>query len=202
MKRSLKVTRFGKSFRLISVLLTTFLFCQPTFLLIGNAQGRKQRGEKKSTMTDDQRIAHVLSRLTFGARPGDLERVKTMGIEAFIAQQLDPDSIEDSAAIAKIKKLPTIGMATPVIIEQYTPPKPAAVPSPTPAKAPDNVTGPAQKAIAEAPQLSANPSMPAMQNEMQMGAKKEDSGKMPALADSMKAPATMPKPSESQQANA
>ena len=150
MKRSLKVTRFAKPIRLISVLLTTFLFCQPTFLLIGNAQGRKQRGERKSAMPDDQRIAHVLSRLTFGARPGDLERVKTMGIEAFIAQQLDADSIDDTGAIAKLKKLPTLGMATPVIIEQYTPPKPAVVPSPSPAKASDNVTAPAQKAIAKA----------------------------------------------------
>ena len=179
MKRSLKVTRFAKPIRLISVLLTTFLFCQPTFLVIGNAQGRKQRGERKSAMPDDQRIAHVLSRLTFGARPGDLERVKTMGIEAFIAQQLDADSIDDTGAIAKLKKLPTLGMATPVIIEQYTPPKPAVVPSPSPAKASDNVTAPAQKAIAEAPQ-SANPGMPAMQNEMQ-NAKKEDAGGTPAL---------------------
>ena len=179
MKRSLKVTRFAKPIRLISVLLTTFLFCQPTFLLIGNAQGRKQRGERKSAMPDDQRIAHVLSRLTFGARPGDFERVKAMGIDVFITQQLDADSIDDTGAMAKLKKLPTLGMATPVIIEQYTPPKPAVVPSPSPAKAPDNVTAPAQKAIAEAPQ-SGNPGMPAMQNEMQ-NAKKEDAGGTPAL---------------------
>ncbi len=186
MKRSLKVTRFAKPIRLISVLLTTFLFCQPTFLVIGNAQGRKQRGERKSAMPDDQRIAHVLSRLTFGARPGDFERIKAMGIDVFITQQLDADSIDDTGAIAKLKKLPTLGMATPVIIEQYTPPKPAVVPSPSPAKAPDNVTAPAQKAIAEAPQ-SANPGMPAMQNEMQ-NAKKEDAGGTPAL------PAAKPTP--------
>ena len=186
MKRSLKVTRFAKPIRLISVLLTTFLFCQPTFLLIGNAQGRKQRGERKSAMPDDQRIAHVLSRLTFGARPGDFERIKAMGIDVFITQQLDADSIDDTGAIAKLKKLPTLGMATPVIIEQYTPPKPAVVPSPSPAKASDNVTAPAQKAIAEAPQ-SANPGMPAMQNEMQ-NAKKEDAGGTPAL------PAAKPTP--------
>src|SRR2546428_3954178 len=70
-------------------------------------------------------------------------------------------------------------MATAVNIEQYTPPKPAVVPSPSPAKASDNVTAPAQKAIAEAPQ-SANPGMPGMQNEMQ-NAKKEDAGGTPAL---------------------
>ena len=202
MKRSLKVTHFAPPIRLISILLTTFLFCQPTFLLVGNAQGRKQRGEKKSAMTDDQRIAHVLSRLTFGARPGDFERVKAMGVDAFIAQQLDADSIDDTGAIAKLKKLPTLGMATPVIIEQYTPPKPAVVPSPTPAKAPDSVTAPAPKPIAEAPQLSANQGVPAIQNEMQMGTKKDGSGKILALADSMKPPETMPKPSESQQPTA
>src|SRR5207248_8228747 len=142
-----------KPIRLISILLTALLFCQPAFVLIGNAQGRKQRGEKKFAMTDDQRIAHVLSRLTFGARPGDFERVKALGVDAFIAQQLDPDSIDDTGAIAKLKKLPTLGMATPVIIEQYRPPKP--VPSPTLPKAPDKVPAPAQKAIAEAPTLSA-----------------------------------------------
>src|SRR5438105_1088027 len=202
MKRSLKFTRFAKPIRLISILLTALLFCQPAFVLIGNAQGRKQRGEKKFAMTDDQRIAHVLSRLTFGARPGDFERVKSLGVDTFIAQQLDPDSIDDTGAIQKLKKLPTLGMATPVIIEQYTPPKPAIVPSPTPAKAPDNVTAPAPKTIAEASQLTANPSMPATQNEMLMGAKKEDAGRMPALADSMKAPETMPRPSESQQPSA
>src|SRR5439155_2573869 len=64
--------------------------------------------------------------------------------------------------------------------EQYTPPKPAVVPSPSPAKAPDNMPVPAPKAIAELRQLSANPSMPAMQNEMQ-NAKKEDAGGTPAL---------------------
>src|SRR2546421_823560 len=184
MKRSLKVTRFAKPIRLISILLTTFLFCQPTFVLIGNAQSRKQRGEKKSTMTDDQRVAHVLSRLTFGARPGDFERVKAMGVEAFIAQQLDADSIDDKGAIAKLKKLPTLGMATPVIIEQYTPPKPAVLPSPTPVKSPDTMTATPQKSIADSllnqtPQISTSPGMPAMSNEMD--AKKEDAGRMPAL---------------------
>src|SRR5262245_34431622 len=89
---------------------------------------------KTSSMTADQRVAHVLSRLTFGARPGDFDKVKAMGVEAFINQQLDPDSIDNSAAIAKLRRLPTLGMATPVIIEQYTPPKPAPSPSPAAAR--------------------------------------------------------------------
>src|SRR5580765_8234436 len=86
--------------------------------------------KKSPAMTEDQRIAHALSRLTFGARPGDFDKVKAMGVDAFINQQLDPDSIEISALDAKLRRLPTLNMATPVIIEQYTPPKPAASPSP------------------------------------------------------------------------
>src|SRR5262252_11141261 len=85
-------------------------------------------------MTSDQRVAHVLSRLTFGARPGDFEKVKAMGVDAFINQQLDPEAIDNTAVVPKLRRLPTLNMATPVIIEQYTPPKPAATPVPTPPK--------------------------------------------------------------------
>src|SRR5439155_17944345 len=126
--------------------------------------------------------------------------------DAFIAQQLDADSIDDTATLAKLKKLPTLGMATPVIIEQYTPPKPVVLPSPSPAKAPET-TSPSQKPIAQnplgqTPQLTANPSMPAMQNEMTTDAKKEEAGKMPALSANMNPPEAMAKPSESQQPSA
>jgi uncharacterized protein (DUF1800 family) len=141
---------------------------------------------KNRELSEDQRIAHVLSRLTFGARPGDFEKVKAMGVDAFISQQLDPDSLDAGAVIARLKRLPTLGMATPVILEQYTPPKPAAVPSPVPAQSPDKATAPAQKLIGQnpvskAPEISANPGMSATQNEMQMDTKKEAAGRMPAL---------------------
>src|SRR5207249_2912523 len=135
---------------------------------------RSQRAAKNpASMTEDQRIAHVLSRLTFGARPGDFEKVKAMGVDAFIAQQLDPESLDAGSVIAKLKRLPTLGMATPVIIEQYTPPKAGASPSPNPAKSPDNMAAPSQKLIAQNPEkteadkMSALPAS-AMQNEMQM----------------------------------
>jgi len=173
-------TKFpGKRFTLISSLLALVLLCQPTLILVTHGQGRTQpiqRAAKKTAkMTADQRVAHVLSRLTFGARPGDFERVKTMGVEAFIAQQLDPDSFDAGPVIARLRRLPTLGMATPVIIEQYTPPKPAAAPSPTP----DNSPAVAPKLVAQNAPASPNAGMPAMQNEMQMEAKKEESGRKP-----------------------
>jgi uncharacterized protein (DUF1800 family) len=194
--RSLRLHSWPRTAALILVLV---MLCQPVFWLAANAQGRPQRGAKKQlAMTEDQRIAHVLSRLTFGARPGDFERVKAMGVEAFINQQLDPDSLDAGSVIARLRKLPTLGLATPVIIEQYTPPKPGVVPAPTPARSPDNATG--QKLIAQnppnalgqSPQI-ANPNGSAMPSEMQMDAKKEDAGRMPALPDVAPKPTPPPK---------
>ena len=146
------------------------------------AHASQHAPKKTGKMPDDQRVAHVLSRLTFGARPGDLERVKAMGVDAFINQQLDPDSIDNTAVIAKLRRLPTIGMATPVIIEQYTPPKPVASPSPAPVRGPDTMTATSAKSIADnslnrVPQLTANANTTAMSGEMQV---KEAADKMAA----------------------
>ncbi len=42
-------------------------------------------------MTVDQQALHVLNRLAFGPKPGDIERVKQMGIDRYIESQLEPD---------------------------------------------------------------------------------------------------------------
>jgi uncharacterized protein (DUF1800 family) len=182
----------------LTALLAVSLFVQPPLMLVTEAQERAQRaGKKSAAISDNQRIAHVLSRLTFGARPGDFERVKAMGVEAFINQQLDPDSLDVNGVIARLKKLPTLGMATPAIIEQYNPPKPAVIPSPVPAKSPDNSTAAAQKEITQnslgATPRIASPNTSAMPSEMQMGAKKEEASRMPALPDAAPKPTPPPK---------
>ena len=64
------------------------------------------------SLTEDQRILHVLNRLGFGARPGDVERVKAMGLDNYINQQLSPDKISDSAAESKLAELTTLNMTT------------------------------------------------------------------------------------------
>jgi len=159
---------------------------------------------KAQRLSEDQRIAHVLSRLTFGAKPGDFERVKAMGVEAFINQQLDPDSLDVSATMARLKKLPTLGMATPVIIEQYTPPKPSVAPSPVPSKSPDAVIETrklsppnSSNPLGQTPPLT-SPNMSTAPAEMQMDAKKEGEGRMSAPSETKKAPDMMAMPVELQ----
>lgn len=46
---------------------------------------------------------HVLNRLTFGPRPGDLAAVKAIGVQAFIEKQLTPSSLPESPAILRLK---------------------------------------------------------------------------------------------------
>lgn len=177
--------------RRIASALVCILGLQSVFVSVAQQRGNK----KPATMTADQRVAHVLSRLTFGARPGDFERVQATGVEAFINQQLNPDSIDNSAINVKLRRLPTLNMATPVIIEQYTPPKPPPTPSPATARIIDAVNSPDAKSVLQnTPQLSNNSSMPAASNEMAAEMKKEDAGRMPALQQE---PQSSAKPSAS-----
>ncbi|HJS52511.1 MAG TPA: DUF1800 family protein, partial [Pyrinomonadaceae bacterium] len=76
-------------------------------------------------LTEEQKIAHVLNRLGFGARPGDIEKVKRIGIEKYIDQQLSPSSIDDAAAESKVKNLEIFGMTTAQVFEKY--PNPGAL---------------------------------------------------------------------------
>ena len=44
---------------------------------------------------------HVINRLSFGPAPGDMDRVMAMGIDSYIAEQLHPERIPESAALTQ-----------------------------------------------------------------------------------------------------
>jgi len=81
-----------------------------------------QKRTKAPALTEEQRIVHVLNRLGFGPRPGDVERVKTMGLENYIKQQLNPEQITDTVAENKIKDLTVLNMTTAELYEKYPQP--------------------------------------------------------------------------------
>ncbi|WP_291162839.1 DUF1800 domain-containing protein [Gemmatimonas sp. UBA7669] len=58
--------------------------------------------------TADQQVQHVLNRLAFGPRPGDSEAVRRMGVDAWIAQQLQPERLDDAAATAFASRYTTL----------------------------------------------------------------------------------------------
>src|SRR5262245_11987118 len=85
-----------------------------------SAQGRKARAATPAgRLREDQRILHVLNRLGFGARPGDVERVRAMGVDKYIELQLNPDRIDDAASEAKLQNLESLRMSTAELYEKY-----------------------------------------------------------------------------------
>ncbi len=50
--------------------------------------------------TSDARdpVWHILNRVTYGPRPGQVNAVKTMGVQAYLEQQLNPQAINDDAS--------------------------------------------------------------------------------------------------------
>lgn len=83
------------------------------------AKGRVAR------LTEDQKILHLLNRITFGPRPGDITRVKELGIDRFIEEQLHSETIDDSDLAKRLEVLPTQRMASAELYQLYPPPQAA-----------------------------------------------------------------------------
>jgi hypothetical protein len=64
-------------------------------------------------------LAHLLSRISYGPRPGDLARAAQIGWDALIEQQLAPEQIGDSALDAQLAKLSTLQMGATDLLAQY-----------------------------------------------------------------------------------
>ncbi len=75
-----------------------------------------------SPLTEEQQIVHVLNRLGYGPRPGDVERVKQMGLAAYIERQLDPARIPDDAAARVLGAYPVLAMTTRELVREYPQP--------------------------------------------------------------------------------
>ncbi len=56
----------------------------------------------------DERILHALNRFTFGPRPGDVEAVRTMGLDKWFAQQLHPETLDQSELEARLADFPAM----------------------------------------------------------------------------------------------
>src|SRR5260221_8048092 len=76
-------------------------------------------GSAATYPTDDEAIVHVLGRTGFGPRPGDVERVRSLGIQRYLDEQLRPERINDAQVTARLAGLTTIGMSSRKIAEEY-----------------------------------------------------------------------------------
>jgi uncharacterized protein (DUF1800 family) len=83
------------------------------------------KGLPITELSADEAILHALNRLAYGPRPGDIERVRQMGLAKWIDQQLNPSSIDDKAVQARLESFPTLRMSSAKLLAEYPQPKQA-----------------------------------------------------------------------------
>jgi uncharacterized protein (DUF1800 family) len=72
-------------------------------------------------LTADQQAAQTVSRLTFGPRPGDVERVTAIGTDRWIERQLLPDGIGDAAVESVLQGLPVWTTQAKILADSFPP---------------------------------------------------------------------------------
>jgi uncharacterized protein (DUF1800 family) len=105
--------------------------CSVDLSFVAEAKDKKPKqdpvlkGLPVTQLSTDEAILHALNRLGYGPRPGDVERVRQMGLAKWIDQQLNPNSIDDKALGARLENYPTLAMSTSRLLEEYPQPKQA-----------------------------------------------------------------------------
>jgi uncharacterized protein (DUF1800 family) len=71
-------------------------------------------------MPQEKRALHALNRVAFGPRPGDLERVNQIGVERYMREQLDPQSIPvPPDLVRRVGALATLHMTPVELFETF-----------------------------------------------------------------------------------
>ena len=74
---------------------------------------------KQAGLTERQAAAHLLSRFTFGAKPGEVDAVAKMGLENWFLQQLDGKLPEDDSLTYALNQYESLKMSNQQIVETY-----------------------------------------------------------------------------------
>ncbi len=112
--------------RSAAIALAILLVTLPTTWLLAGDKKKKSTGEENSAakkLDERQRAIHALNRLTFGPRPGDVDRVMAMGVDKWIDLQLHPDKVDDSALQARLEQFRTLKMQPREMLAQFPPPQ-------------------------------------------------------------------------------
>jgi uncharacterized protein (DUF1800 family) len=110
------------------ILLGLIVLISAAVLLAADKKSKSKATNSNSSATvapmdDDKRIVHALNRFTFGVRPGDVERVRAIGLDKWFDEQLHPEKIEDGAVEARLAPFRTLKMSTKEMVENFPPPQ-------------------------------------------------------------------------------
>jgi uncharacterized protein (DUF1800 family) len=79
----------------------------------------KRKDNPAPSLAEQKRAVHALNRLTFGPRPGDVQRVMAIGVDAWIDQQLHPSKINDDALEGRLAPFRTLRMSPREVAEDF-----------------------------------------------------------------------------------
>ena len=109
----------------LAVWLVGLLLAPPSYALRAS-EGRPSTSKiiiPETELTEEQKIVHLLNRIGYGPRPGDVERVKKMGLAAYVEQQLNPESIVDEGMDQRLAGFETLNMKPQQLLAAYPPPQ-------------------------------------------------------------------------------
>ena len=88
---------------------------------VATSPRKAQRDTREQTA--DEQVKQALNRVAFGARPGDAERVRAMGVDKWIEMQLAPQKIDDRATEQFVARFPVLAMSPERLLADYPEPK-------------------------------------------------------------------------------
>jgi uncharacterized protein (DUF1800 family) len=88
--------------------------------------GKKKAGVELALFTKklskDEQVVHALDRLTFGPRPGDVEKVKRLGVKKWVELQLHPEQIAENPELERrLEPLESLRMSQALTASSYPP---------------------------------------------------------------------------------
>ena len=82
--------------KLICIVASSIFLTSGNLSALAASAASKDSGAATQTQGDsDADIVHVLNRISFGPKPGDIDHVKQIGIQKYIEEQLNPRSLTD-----------------------------------------------------------------------------------------------------------
>ena len=110
---------FGPFTRLLAGCLVFSLVQGPLALSAAPALGWHSKKAAAKPLTEEERASHALNRLTFGPKPGDLERIQAIGVKKWIERQLNPEQIDDSLLEARLQTFPAMRMSQQDLVQAF-----------------------------------------------------------------------------------
>ena len=67
----------------------------------------------------NQRVVHLLNRLSFGPTPEEIAAVKRLGVDGWLNQQLHPERISDNALEARLEQFPALQLPVALLLQRF-----------------------------------------------------------------------------------